>query len=155
MNADVTIAQAIGLRRVAADLTCDFRDFLSPHGSFDGSQVAGYAIAAPILRALAAELALKAISVKSTGTRLGCHNLVRLFDALDEDMRSRIDQRGEPMLLSTNWPSVRSILADHQNDFTDWRYLGEKPRDLKPSGEDLHAALDILIATYEDIWGSP
>ena len=153
MNATVTIAQAKGLRRVAADLTHEFRDFLSPHGSFDGSQVAGYAIAAPILRALAVELALKAISIKSAGTCLRSHNLVELFDELDEDMRSRIDRRGESILLHSTCPSIRSILANHQNDFTSWRYLGENPRDLAPSGKDLHAALDTLIATYEEIWG--
>ena len=46
-----------------------------------------------------------------------------------------------------------SILANHQNDFTSWRYLGENPCDLASSGKDLHAALDTLIATYEEIWG--
>ena len=45
----------------------------------------------PILRALAAELALKAIASKVTGTHERGHDLLKLFDGLDQSTRDCIE----------------------------------------------------------------
>ena len=68
MRMEIAITQAAGLRRVAADLDRVWvghlkgGDRTTPADEFLGSM-----LAAPVLRALAAELALKAVAIKTTG----------------------------------------------------------------------------------------
>ena len=50
--------------------------------------------AASILRAFAAEVALKAIAIKATGTCSRVHDLLQLFDELDQNARACIEQQG-------------------------------------------------------------
>lgn len=48
-------------------------------------------LAASVVRALAAELALKAIAIKTTGDRERGHDLLKLFDALDQKTQRAIE----------------------------------------------------------------
>ena len=83
MRMEIAITQAAGLRRVAADLDRVWvghlkgGDRTTPADEFLGSM-----LAAPVLRALAAELALKAVAIKTTGAHKRGHDLLKLFDAL-------------------------------------------------------------------------
>ena len=85
MDANIAIAQAMGLRRVAAELGHGWDDFLqgtrtATNEEFAGEEFAGSMFTAPTLRAFAAEVALKAIAIKGTGTCRRMHDLLQLFD---------------------------------------------------------------------------
>ena len=51
-----------------------------------------------VVRALAAELALKAIAIKTTGTHKRGHDLLKLFDALDQKTQTAIEQKREGVI---------------------------------------------------------
>ena len=155
MDANIAIAQAKGLRRVAADLDRGWDGFL--HGTrtpdveeFAGEDFAGCMLAAPILRALAAELALKAIASKMTGTHERGHDLLKLFDGLDQSARDCIEQQDAAVHVRTHG-SVRSVLAKHKDDFTGWRYLAESWQGKNRYGDDLDVALRALIAAFHEL----
>ena len=156
MDANIAIAQAMGLRRVAADLDHGWGDFL--HGTrtpdneeFAGEEFAGCMLATPILRALAAELALKSIASKMTGTHEWGHDLLKLFDGLDPSARDCIEQQHAAVRHVRTHGSVRSVLANHKDDFTDWRYLGESWQGKNRYGDDLDVALRALIAAFHEL----
>ena len=156
MDANIAIAQAKGLRQVAADLDRGWDDFL--HGTrapdkeeFAGEEFAGCMLAAPILRALAAELALKAIASKMTGTHERGHDLLKLFDGLDQSARDCIEQQAAAVRVVRTHGSVQSVLANHKADFTGWRYLGESWQGKNPYGDDLDVALRALIAAFHEL----
>ena len=156
MDANIAIAQAMGLRRVAADLDCGWVDFLQgtrtpANEEFAGEEFAGCMLAAPILRALATELALKAIAIKTTGTYKRGHDLLGLFDELDQSARDSIEQQDAALRHVTTHGSVRSILASHKDDFAGWRYLGEHWQGKSRYGDDLDVALRALIAAFHEL----
>ena len=157
MDANVAIAQAMGLRRVAADLDRDGAQMTrNPDDEkFRGEKFIGCLLAAPVLRALAAELALKAISIKTTGAHKRGHDLLKLFDALDQKTQAAIEKH-KGVIERFVHGSVRSILGKHRDDFTDSRYIGEswRPGVNPPTyayGGDLDVALQALIATFNEL----
>ncbi|MDE0421825.1 MAG: HEPN domain-containing protein [Gammaproteobacteria bacterium] len=162
MDANIAIAQARGLRRVAADLDRVLDDYLKGDripaddndARFPAEEFLGSMLAAPVVRALAAELALKAISIKTTGDHKRGHDLLKLFDALDQKTQLAIEQKRQGVVERIVRGSVRSILAKHKDDFTASRYVGELPPDSKPTfayGVDLDVALQDLIAVFEEL----
>ena len=161
MDANIAIAQARGLRRVAADLHSVWDDYLQGSRTaaeadekFSGEEFLGSMLAAPVVRALAAELALKAIAVKTTGTHERGHDLLKLFDALDQKTQTAIEQQRKDVVERAVHGSVRSILGKHKTDFEESRYVGEKPPDSKfpfAYGADLDVALQALIAVFEEL----
>ena len=112
-------------------------------------------LAAPVVRALAAELALKAIAIKTTGTHKRGHDLLELYnDALDHKTKTAIEQQRKGVVERVVQGSVQSILDTHKDDFTASRYVGEIPPDSKPTfayGADLDVALHDLIAVFEEL----
>ena len=158
MSMEIAITQAAGLRRVAADLDGVLDGHLKggdrtiPDDEFLGSM-----FAAPILRALAAELALKAVAIKTTGAHKRGHeghDLLKLFDALDQKTQTAIEQQRKDVVERVVHGSVRSILAKHNGDFTASRYVGEMPPGSKPTfayGADLDVAIQDLIAVFEEL----
>ena len=162
MDANIAIAQARGLRRVAADLDRVRDDYLKgdrtpaddDDARFPAEEFLGSMLAAPVVRALAAELALKAIAIKTTGDHEWGHNLLKLFDALDQETQLTIEQKREDVVERVVHGSVRSILAKHKDDFTDSRYVGAMAPGSKPTfayGVDLDVALQDLIAVFEEL----
>lgn len=157
MDANVAIAQAMGLRRVAADLDRDGAQMTrNPDDEkFPGEKFIGCLLAAPVLRALAAELALKAIAIKTTGAHKRGHDLLKLFDALDQKTQAAVEKH-KGVIERFVHGSVRSILDKHRDDFTDSRYIGEswQPGANPPTyayGGDLDVALQALIATFNEL----
>ncbi len=162
MDANIAIAQARGLRRVAADLDRVWDDYLTGNrtpaddkdAKFPAEEFLGSMLAAPVVRALAAELALKAVAIKTTGTYKWGHDLLKLFDALDQETQTAIEQQRKGVIERVVHGSVRSILAKHKDDFTASRYVGEMPPGSKPTfayGVDLDVALQDLIAVFEEL----
>ena len=118
---------------------------------FTGEGLAGWLLAAPILRALAAELVLKAIAAKTTGAYQRGHDLLKLFDQLDQSAIGSIERRHRTSSHVPTLGSVRSILASHRDDFVDFRYLGERWKGQNPYGADLDSVLRVLIAVAREL----
>ena len=162
MDANIAIAQARGLRRVASDLDRVWDDYLKgnrtpaddENAKFFAEEFLGCMLAAPVVRALAAELALKAIAIKTTGDHQRGHDLRKLFDALDQNTQRAIEQKRKGEIERVVHGSVRSILGKHKDDFTASRYVGEMPPGSKATfayGVDLDVALLDLIAVFEEL----
>ena len=163
MDANIAIAQARGLRRVAADLDRVWDDYLKGNrtpaddndAKFPAEEFLGSMLAAPVVRALAAELALKAVAIKTTGAHKRGHDLLKLFDALDQKTQTAIEQQRKGVIGRVVHGSVRSILDKHKDDFIASRYVGEMPPGSKPTfayGVDLDVALqDLVAAVFEEL----
>jgi len=102
----------------------------------------GQFIAAPVLLALAMELALKAWWVR--GNKYcdvpKTHDLLKLFDGLSEDTRIKLERAYPeiPHPLQGFQPirqSLRSLLTTNKTAFVEWRYLHEISGASFPHGE--------------------
>ena len=150
MNLHVLESQIRGLRRTADDLFAQFKRSIQPEASpptpDEQDRFLASVLVMPILRALAAELSLKAISIMRSGAFRKTHDLRALYDALDDDTRKRIERKA-----AAKWmDSVQSTLTKHRDDFVDWRYAGEdKPLNTDPS--DLDEAVGILMVVYDEV----
>ena len=115
----------------------------------------GQFIAAPVLLALAMELALKAWWAKENMDREvpKIHDLLKLFDRLNEDTQTRLESaypeipsplRGfQPIR-----PGLRSMLESHRTAFIDWRYLHEL-RTARFQDGQFGEALSSVIAEFD------
>ena len=147
---DVMIFKAKGFRSTANDLQAGLNKIVAKHGEsisvpLFGEQMMGYFCSAVILRALATELALKALSLAKRMTyRKGNdgHDLLLLFKDLDGGTKDLI-----AILESIHGVApIPGILARHRKDFLDWRYLAE---DRSPSTGLL--ALDKALAVLLNV----
>ena len=115
-------------------------------GIGDSRKIGGYLFSTIILRALAAECALKALAAKSTGKyrrdKLG-HDLSKLYDDLTPEVRELIDSIAETLGIA----SPKTILEKHRGDFVDWRYPSDDGRVLSANFADLQRALEVLMVT--------
>lgn len=150
MNLHVLESQIRGLRRAADDLFTEFDRSIQPGARpatpDEQDRFEASILVMPILRALAAELSLKAISFKRSGAFEWTHDLRALYDALDDDIRNRIERKA-----AAKWmDSIQSTLTKHKEDFVGWRYAWEdKPLNTNPN--DLDEAVGILMAVYEEV----
>jgi len=150
MNLHVLESQVRGLRRTADDLLAQFKRSIRPNASpptpDEHDRFLASVLVMPILRALAAELSLKAVSIKRSGAFKKTHDLRALYAALDEDTRNRIEKKA-----AAKWMDpVQGILTKHRADFVNWRYAGEDtPLNTDPS--DLDEAVEVLMAVYGEV----
>ena len=83
-----------------------------------------------VLVALAAELALKfAWETENTGGAPGCHDLLKLYDCLSDNLKEKI--RSEYQRRVTNpfekeWTTADQVFKICRKAFEDWRYIVEK-----------------------------
>lgn len=151
MNLHVLLSQIRGLRRTADDLLTEFDRRIQPSAKpatpDETDRFVASVLVMPILRALAAELSLKAISFKRSGVFKKTHDLRTLYDALDEDARNRIEQKAAAKRMD----SVQGTLTNHRADFVDWRYAGEEDKTLNTNPSDLDEAVGVLMAVYEEV----
>ena len=112
----------------------------------DTRKIGGYLFSTVILRALAAECALKALSAKSTGKyrrdKHG-HDLSTLYDDLTKDVKELVDSIAETHGVAR----PETILEKHRGDFVDWRYPSEDSRTQSANFIDLRRALEVLMTT--------
>ena len=150
MNLHVLVSQIRGLRRTADDLLTEFDRGIQPSARpatpDEKNRFVASVLVMPILRALATELSLKAISIKRSGAFKRTHDLRALYDALDDDTRNRIEQKAAAKRIDP----VQGTLTKHRADFVDWRYAGEdQPLNTNPS--DLDEAVGVLMAVYDEV----
>ena len=125
------VNQAKSLQAVAKDLKPDL-DSDQTHGYL----FTGKVIAAPILLALATELALKALQCHERGGAPDhTHDLLDLFDALTKPTRAWLEAHfpHEPIFFDdSQFPPViagiRKTLEVHRAAFVNWRYIHETGR---------------------------
>ncbi len=143
----VLMGQAQSLQRVAETLQPDVE--LDVPGS---ALYRGKTVVVPMLLGLATELALKAWQCESRkGPYDRSHDLVDLFDSLDEDTKSRLEGALPAMRLvaklSPERAMMREILLFHRDAFERWRYTHEVVRVAAETGA-LNAALETLIGVF-------
>ena len=101
----------------------------------DPVAASGCFMASTILRPFATELAQKALYAHETGDDPAQrHNLGTLFHKLKPATRASIEQRFERIrqdkinrgVYSGETDHLWQVLANHSNDFTEWRYIHEK-----------------------------
>lgn len=98
-----------------------------------------------VLRAMAAELALKVLYTRKTGqTAIYTHNLIELFQALPDTTRKSIIQRFQS---KGRQKSIQEVFDAHKNDFVNWRYAYQKPS-LHTQFDDLEQAIESVLEEY-------
>ena len=157
-DSNFMICEAKSLQAVVNHLAAD----MELESNSVNSLFSGKIQSAPILMALATEIALKALKCQE-GKRspTHTHDLLTLFEELSENTQTRLEE-GLPSQL--DWVSLRLrvqefspigagmriVLKFHRYSFERWRYKYES------SGErfflpELNKALTVIINTYDQI----
>ena len=144
---NVLAFQAVSLRQVADDLQNDINQMTVDVQTIKMTRVLGYSLSMVMLRALATELMLKALSFKKTGQyrkdRNG-HDLLILFNDLDSETKKIVGAQESSQEIA----SLQQILEKHKDDFIEWRYIAEKENGTPVDFLDLDKALLVLITVY-------
>ena len=126
---------------------------ISPSASSSNQELAtqlGYCfISIVVLRALATELALKALYVKEMDRNAQeIHQLDRLFDDLGEITKRSVECRFQHTQASreigNGKKAIRQVLTEHRDDFVSWRYL-DITRISGVELPELKAALEAIV----------
>lgn len=139
--------------RALRELVRSLRNDVDP--SANAALFEGQFIARPVLLALAMELALKAWGARENenGAIPKTHDLLKLFDGLNEDTRTRLESalpeiphpcRGFRPIR----PGLRSMLDCNRDAFVQWRYLHEHSSARFPDGE-FNEALSSVIGEFD------
>lgn len=111
----------------------------------------------PMLLALSMELALKAWVVFDYDDPrvIKQHNLIKLFDRLKPDSQEKLDAEFKrsvtlkhPNIIYIDY-SIRDILYQHQDAFTDWRYLHEAKKSMMFDLRAFEATLEMVLREFE------
>lgn len=143
----VLMGKAQSLQRVAEVLQPDMETDLPGSALYKDKTVV-----VPMLLGLATELALKAWQCESRkGPYDRSHDLLDLFDSLDEDTKSRLEGALPAMRLvaklSPERATMGEIMSFHRDAFERWRYTHEVVRLSAQTGA-LNAALETLIGVF-------
>lgn len=153
MTADMGMAKVLSMCvwEIAANQHIRLSQIVNsqPDGHFSEPQVKelfGLTVSSVILKAYSAELLLKFMSFKKTGDFKRIHNLSDLYDDLDDDTKKLIADTA----VQHGVAPVDQILANHKDDFIEWRYVFENPQ--KSVGFiDLDKAMEVLRAAEAQI----
>ena len=152
------ICHAKSLQEVANHLEADMEaDLKSENFLFSGKYMS-----APILMALATEIALKSLQCQERNAPpKRTHDLLKLFEGLSEDTQTRLEERLPSQLdpvslrlrIQDFFPvgaGMRKVLEFHRCSFMHWRYKYESPGGsfYLPA---LDEALTVIINTYDQI----
>ena len=150
------IAHAISLQKVANHL--DEGMDTEP----DSTLFSGRFLAAPVLMTLAIEIALKALQYQERRDDYDReHDLLKLFQNLNEDTRARLKVRLPSILDAVSLrlgvqnycpvgAGIEKVLEYHQRTFIDWRYPYEKVSGNTCYLPELNKVLTVIIETYEE-----
>ena len=105
----------------------------------------GYVRSVTMVRALSAECMLKAVCIARSGFFKPTHDLLRLWNALDPDIRKHIDKYAE----SNGVIPLEKILSKHRRDFVGWRYPVYEEQSTQ--FHDLDKAIEVLRDVYSQI----
>lgn len=122
----------------------------------DPERVSGAYFSYVMLRAFAAEVALKTLHFQVSGTSAGrTHNLLNLFQGLDATTRNSLEQRYQRLrnqaLHQSGPATIREVFDDHSDDFVDWRYFYEGPATISTGIQGLELAVEALVKEVDAI----
>ncbi len=124
----------------------------------DPEAASGCFMASTLLRPFATELALKALYIQETGgERILKHDLKVLFQSLKPATQTSIEQRFERIrqdkvdrgIYSGEGGLLSQVLANHGNDFTEWRYIYEHAHGASTKPTVLNSLLEAVIEEYQ------
>ena len=101
---------------------------------------------------LALELSLKSLILKENATPKLTHNLVTLFNQLQNNTKNHLNKRyceASNIHLTTSKTAFKDLLKEHKDDFEGWRYLDEAEK-LKKEDIKLQYAITIVLDVYHD-----
>ena len=148
MNVNGVVFQATALQLVANDLQRSINQVKEPKvpGDVDWSRwVTGYVSSTLILRALATEQMLKVLSYMRTGSYLGEHDLLVLFDDLEGETKQLIDDLAKTHGIRP----LEQILKKHRDDFVSFRYILMEDVQTQADLQDLDKAFFILTNVFQ------
>lgn len=139
--------RAVGFRNTANDLQ-KLMNSLAPGGVIPDEakdRLVAYMLSTTVLRALSAEIMLKAIALARSASFKREHDLVRLYNTLDDKIKKHIGTVAD--LYGVADPE--RILERHRSEFVDWRYpaVGGQSSNLL----DLDKVLQVLHDVYRQI----
>lgn len=149
LDEDHMIQHAASLQRVAMELDQSALSIKDPL-LFEGTS-----LAVPIVLSLATEIALKAFQCRERqGKPERTHDLLRLFDGLEQETRNRIEAEmpevSDPLGRPPIRPGLREVLSFHAHAFEHYRYLYEDFGGVFKTPE-LDQVLTAIIQVYEDM----
>lgn len=114
----------------------------------------------PMLLALSMELALKAWFVfdHDDPAVAKSHNLIKLFERLKPESQHKLDVEFKKSVAPYH-PSfffidygIRDVLYQHQNAFTDWRYLHEAKKSMNFDQSAFEATLEMVLSEFRKLY---
>ena len=154
------IEDAKALQRVAKELYSEGSQSVES----DPLLSQGKFLAEPILLSLAIEIALKAWQRRERqGAPDRGHDLLRLFEGLEEATQKRLEAKMPPLLDPwLGWSireGLRELLCSHRDAFIKWRYSyeGDEEGSIFKTFESsaVHQALTVLTAAYHERESGP
>ena len=138
-------AIAKSLWTVARQVQNDFNEeFATPTEKEEDAAIIAYGriLSVVLLRSFAAECFLKAISSARCGSYEKTHDLVTLFDNLDDPIKTFIGDLADEAGLA----DPKRMLERHRKDFVEWRYRLDS--NVKMNLKDLEGTLYVVALTY-------
>lgn len=126
-------------------------------GSYEDLRHSNHIGVEPMLLALSMELALKAWFVFDYDDPKApkSHNLIKLFERLLPESQATLDAEfkrsvvpSHPNYFYINY-SIRDILYQHKDAFTDWRYLHEPGKNMSFEQTAFEATLEMVLCEFE------
>ena len=155
MKTDLAVGQARSLLWTARHLQ-DLLNVVAKVPNPDPLQATGCFFSAILLRAFAAEVALKSLYSQETGKEADwVHDLSRLFQELRPTTRTSLDRRFQRIRQRTSTydgrpKTIEQVLADHKDDFVNWRYVFGQQGTSHVELLDLEPAVEAVIEEYLD-----
>lgn len=138
------------IRLIAVDLIDEVKEMSSLGHSRRRERIAsrllGYQVVSWMLQPLAAEYLLKSLSIRDTGGFQRTHDLLKLLEALQPDVRDEIAEQGKQQGID-----IPEFLAKHRWDFVEWRYPFEDWEDKGafPATVEFDSVLAVLVEVCE------
>ena len=137
-NVNRSLEMLQGLQSSAMLLIRDLDDHVEQRDSGGGKHpnMMGNAVAAIVLTSYAAEIALKTLHAQTKPNERPPrgHCLLELYDELDpetkleaQELIRKLKPMGSPQWFGET-PDIRSSIEQGNTNFSDWRYLPEKPK---------------------------
>ncbi len=111
----------------------------------------------PMLMALSMELALKAWFVfdHDNPDFVRSHNLIKLFDGLKVESQKKLDAEFRATVAPYHPDTffmdygIRTVLYQHQDAFTDWRYMHEAKKSMNFEQAKFEATLEMVLREFD------
>ena len=158
MKTDLAMGQAKSLLWAANHMQ-DLLNVVAKVPNPDPLQASGCFFSAILLRAFAAEVALKGLYSQETGNEADwVHDLSKLFQELQSTTRKSLERRFQRIrqrssIYDRRATTMEQVMVDHKGDFVHWRYVFEQRGDRHVELLDLEPVVEAIIEEYSDRLG--